>query len=158
MSKAPIQGVKGAKIQPPKKQRRPTIAALPAEEGAALTREYMEGRINGQRLQNEGRELEVGLKRGELVRRRDVELQCAYLATGLRQNFFALMNSLPRQLVGLSEHEMRLLLQEEGRKFLLGLSNWPGRIVNKDWIEEIDDDLLPPPESGNGELKARPLT
>jgi hypothetical protein len=79
--------------------------------------------------------------RNQLIEKKLVMLQAAYLLTGMRQRVLSFPHALPRRLVGKNEHEIGQILREECHALLRDLATWPERMTDPDWIEKIDPDL-----------------
>ena len=54
--------------------------------------------------------------------------------------------SLPPLLVNRSEHEIGRIIDQEVRAALRDFASWPQRMADPSWAENIDEDLVPPPE------------
>ena len=143
---SPEVGIAGSKpIKPRFKSAR--------EELPELNRIYIEERNAKLALQRRAAEIELAEKEGRLISRQRAKLQLGFLLTGLRQRMMSFSYALPRRLVGKSEHEIGRIIDEEARAMLRDLPNWPEKMVNPAWVEEIDSDLIP--EEVNGEARGQ---
>ena len=79
------------------------------------------------------REAEAKKRNGELIERRKVIHQAAFLFVATRQRLLALPTSLPRKLVGKTEHEMRMILDGAIRECLTELSTLPDRVTQAEY-------------------------
>ena len=92
-------------------------------------------------------EMQASERRKELIPRREVLLRAGFLLTGMRQELLSFPHSLPRLLVGKSEHEMLLIIKEKVCALLRDLAAWPAKFADGNWLSKIDADLLPAEEA-----------
>jgi hypothetical protein len=88
-------------------------------------------------------ETEAQERRGELISRKLVKLQAAFLLSGLRQRVMPFAYTLPRRLVGKTQHEIALILRQECNAMLRDLAAWPEKMTDPNWFQKIDADLRP---------------
>jgi hypothetical protein len=119
-------------------------------EKQKLDGELTKARTALARLRAERDSITIGLRRGELIRRYDAKQALGFCLTGLRQRLMSFSYGLAPRLEGKSAHEISRLLDEEMRLALRDIAKWPERMANPGWSEEIDEDLRPAPEGGNG--------
>ena len=99
----------------------------------------------------------LGKSRGELIEKKLVTLQKAYLLTAFRARVLAEPSSLARRLVdgGFVAEERRSEVQEMIKHDLDGmlrdLANLPSQIADPNWIQKIDSDLRVQVEDDDGE-------
>ena len=131
MPKHPTQGLIGIKPRSQLPGER-----LPKDENQELSRAYIRGRNKKLTLSITQQEMEIAAGRNELIEKRHLQLQMAYLLTGLRQRILQLPRSLPRQLKDKNEHQMsaveskcitqgRIKMHHLGRRF----SKWISVVV-----------------------------
>jgi hypothetical protein len=95
--------------------------------------------------------------RGELIEKKMVMLQAAYLLTAFRARVLAEPSSLARRLVdgGFLEEkrrcEVQAMIKDDVCAMLKELANLPGRIADPDWLLKIDPDLRSQVEGDAGE-------
>jgi hypothetical protein len=156
MSKPLIYGVKGSKPRSPGKQKRAPIAALPKEEGEALTRAYLLERNKREHLRNLREQLALAKEKKLLVPIRQVEVQAGYLLTELRQSLLTLAPTLAQRLGHPDNHAIIGIIRETISEKLADVAKWPPRIVDPDWLGKIDEDLMPLGSNGvKGAVKAK---
>jgi hypothetical protein len=113
------------------------------EELPQLNREYLQNRNRQIAARAFVAETEAAVKRGELVSRKLVKLQAAFLLTGLRQRVLSFPYALPQRLVGKTQHEIAMILREECHAMLRDLAAWPEKMTDPNWFQKIDADLRP---------------
>ena len=95
--------------------------------------------------------------RNELIEKKLVTLQAAYLLTAFRARLLAEPSSLARRLVdgGFVAEERRSEVQEMIKHDLYGmlrdLANLPSQIADPNWVQKIDWDLRSQVEDDDGE-------
>ena len=86
----------------------------------------------------------VAERRGELITKKLVIDQAAYLMIAFRQKMMTLGQRWSRRFVGLSDvHEAKRLIDEMARETLTELSELPQKVTDPNWLESI--------EGGDGE-------
>jgi hypothetical protein len=79
--------------------------------------------------------------RGELISRRHVEKQAAFLVISLRQHLLAIATQHAGDLVNISnEHEMQEKLGAIIREKLEVLAQLPSRVTDERWLEALEQD------------------
>jgi hypothetical protein len=138
----PIYGIPGLKPRQPKPDGK-----LSKEEAHRLDREYRIHRNEALQLRNHREGMLLAKSRGQLIEKKLVTLQAAYLLTALRSRVLAEPSSLARRLVdgGFVAEERRTEVQEMVKHDLYGmlrdLANLPSQISDPNWVEKIDGDL-----------------
>ena len=147
MHRPPTQGIPGAK------PRLPGNGASASKEALAkLSEQYLRSRNAQLASKVEMAEMELARRRGEPISRYDARLRLGFLLTGLRQRLMSLPYSLPRLLVGKTEHEIGRIIDAEMRSALRDIATWPDKMARPGWSKEIDEDLRPAAEAaGNGD-------
>ena len=140
MPRHPTDGIKGSKprISSVGGNGKPTKAEI-----SKLNEEYLIHRNSQMRCKAEMAQMQAAEKRAELIPKREVLLRGGWLLTGLRAQMLSFPHSLPRLLVGKSEHEMLLIIKEKVHGLLTDLATWPRKFASSDWVDHIDEDLLP---------------
>jgi hypothetical protein len=139
MPRHPIDGIAGSKPRPPSAE--PDGEPTDKEEVARLGREYLEIRNRNQLAKTQSMEMQLAKQRGELVERRLVECQAAYLLIVMRQRLLALPAAVAPQLVGLNdEHQIKERLRREVLKALEEVACLPERITDEDWLDKVAGD------------------
>jgi hypothetical protein len=145
MARHPIDGVRKSKPRLPKT----TNGKTPKAEISALSKEYLEIRNVGQRAKALRAEMELAERRGELIEKSLVEQQAAYIFVAFRQRILNLGQTWARRFVGLSDVQTaKRLIDEMARSTLAELAQFPERITDPNWLDEVD---------GNGE-EPRPMS
>ena len=81
----------------------------------------------------------VAERRGELITKKLVEQQAAYLMITFRQTMLNLGASWARRFVGLSSvHEAKKLIDEMARSTLTELAKLPEKVTDRNWLETIE--------------------
>jgi hypothetical protein len=131
----PVQGVKESK--PRFKTAR--------EELPELSRSYLEIRNQQMRTKNLTAEMVLAERRGQLIEKRLVEQQAAYIFVSLRQRILNLGQTWARRFVGLNDvREAKALIDEMARSTLTELAQFPERITDPNWLDEVDGEELRP--------------
>ena len=85
----------------------------------------------------------IAERRGELITKRLVQQQAAYLMITFRQRMMSLGTGWARRFVGLQDvHEAKKLLDEMARETLTELADLPQKVTDPNWLEAVE---------GNGE-------
>ena len=88
----------------------------------------------------------IAEKRGELIEKKLVERQAAYLMIAFRQAMMNLGVTWARRFLGLSDvREAKRLIDEMARSTLTGLAGSPEKVTDPNWLEAVE---------GNGEDEA----
>jgi hypothetical protein len=134
MQQDPTTGVRKAKPRLPRLK--------PAkEEIPRLSREYLEIRNRQMRAKALTAEMEGAARRGELIERKLVEFQAAYLLLAMRARMFALPQAYAGRLVGLTDaHEVTQILRAAMIELLDELKDLPARITDKSWLERVTEE------------------
>ena len=126
----PVDGVKGAK--PRFKSAR--------EEMPELSREYLQIRNAQMRTKHLTAEMALAERREELIEKRLVEQQAAYLLVAMRQAILNVPQTWCRRLMGLNDAtQVSKILREMALSILGEIKDRPAKVTNPDWlVEEID--------------------
>ena len=146
MHKHPTDGVKGAKprIPPAGGNGAPATKA----QLAALSHAYLESRNRAQLAKAESAEIALLEKKGLLVARKTVALQCAFLLSAFRQSLLSSSVTIAREaaegcnLEPGAAHTLARGLDARFRELLGALAALPARLMNPGWAEQIDADFL----------------
>ena len=85
----------------------------------------------------------VAERRGELITKKLVEQQAAYLLISFRQKMMSLGTGWARRFVGLKDvHGAKVLIDEMARETLTELAKLPEKVTDPNWLETVE---------GNGE-------
>jgi hypothetical protein len=83
----------------------------------------------------------VAERRGELITKKLVEQQAAYLMITFRQTMLNLGASWSRRFVGLQDvHEAKRLIDEMARSTLTELANLPQKVTDPNWLSSVEGD------------------
>src|SRR6476620_9390478 len=83
----------------------------------------------------------VAERRGELITKKLVEQQGAYLMITFRQTMLNLGTSWARRFVGLQDvHEAKGLIDEMARSTLTELANLPQKVTDPNWLSSVEGD------------------
>jgi hypothetical protein len=140
--KQPIYGIAGLKPRLPKPN-----GELSKEEAQKLDRAYRVHRNQALELRNHRESMLLAKARGQLIEKKMVMLQAAYLLTAFRQRVMVEPSNLARRLVEgrFVEEERRTEVQEMIKNdlyaMLKDLADLPSQIADPNWIKKIDPDL-----------------
>jgi hypothetical protein len=138
----PITGLSGIKPR----LRKPN-GKLSREEAQQLDREYRVHRNEALQLRNHRESMLLAKARGQLIEKKMVMLQAAYLLTAFRQRVMVEPSNLARRLVEgrFVEEPRRTEVQEMIKNdlyaMLKDLADLPSQIADPNWIRKIDSDL-----------------
>ena len=129
--KQAIAGIAGVK---PRVPRPDGDGKLSKEESRRLDREYRERRNETLKLKN-SREIMLQAKaRGELIEKRLVQTQAAFLLVAMRRAALALPQALCDRLAGTADPlEVKAILDEAVRALLTEVADLPNRIDAAEW-------------------------
>jgi hypothetical protein len=83
----------------------------------------------------------IAERRGELITKKLVEQQAAYLMITFRQTMLNLGTSWARRFVGLLDvYEAKKLIDEMARSTLTELANLPQKVTDPNWLSAIEGD------------------
>ena len=109
------------------------------EELPELSREYLQNRNAQMRSKNATAEIDLVQRRGELIEKRLVESQAAYIFVAFRQRILG--QSWTRRFVGLNDlREAKRLIDEMARSTLTELAQFPQAITDPNWLDEVNGD------------------
>jgi hypothetical protein len=108
------------------------------EEISRLSREYLKIRNDHQRVKMLSAQMTLAQERGQLIEKRLVERQAAYLLLSLRQRVLAVPDRVARQLVGIAEvNKVRAILRDAMLALLTELADLPSKVTNPRWLDEV---------------------
>jgi len=154
--KQPIAGLEGIKPRLEKPNGK-----ISKEEAQKLDREYRVHRNEALALRNFREQMLLAKSRGELIEKKMVMMQAAFLLSVFRQRVTAEPAKLARRLVneGFVEEQRRTEVQEMVKHdlyaMLKDLANLPSQIADPNWIEKIDSDLRAQVEGDDEEETGR---
>ena len=124
-----------------------------------LSEEYLEARNAKLRVQTLMAETEAAKTRGELIEKKLVERQAAFIFVSLRQAVLNFPIRYARQMVGLgNEHEAKQILTKAAHEFLSELASFPEKAIDPDWMKTLEadgqEDGKPLRPSSGQEIKA----
>jgi hypothetical protein len=130
----PTLGVKGAK---------PRLSSHPSPKIGKLSEEYLGIRNRQMSTKALTAEMQLAERRGELIEKRLVEQQAAYLLVALRQAILNTPQTYCRRLMGLNDAaQVSRILREMAISILGEIKDLPAKITNPSWLdeEEIEED------------------
>ena len=128
----PVQGVKNAK---------PRLSSRPGPKIGKLSEEYLRHRNEQMRTENLAAQMLLAERRGQLIEKRLVERQAAFLLLSLRQRILAVPDRLARQLVNIADaKEARTILRDAMLALLTELADLPSKVTNPRWLDELTDE------------------
>src|SRR4030095_8286650 len=115
----PTLGVKGAK---------PRLSSRPGPKIGKLSEEYLEIRNRQMSTKALTAEMHLAERRGELIEKRLIERQAAFLLISLRQKILAVPNRLARQLVNIADvNKAKAILKDAMLALLTELADLPSK-------------------------------
>lgn len=114
------------------------------EKTTDSTARLIEERVGNARLQRMKSEMELAVKRGELIEKKLVEAQAAFLLLSMRAKILALPHSWARRFVGLPDiREASRLLREMVIGALNELTGLPMKVTDPHWLDTLEGDGSP---------------
>ena len=144
----PTLGVKNAK---------PRLSSRPGPQIGKLSEEYLTVRNAQMRTKNLTAEMVLAERRGELIEKRLVEQQAAYLLVALRQAILNVPQTWCRRLLGLDDAaQVSRILREMALSVLNEIKDLPDKVVDPNWLSTIngDEDGEPIRPSSGQQIKA----
>jgi hypothetical protein len=142
----PTLGVKNAK---------PRLSSKPSPKIGKLSEEYLEIRNAQMRTKNLTAEMILAERRGELIEKKLVEQQAAYLLVALRQAILNVPQTWCRRLMGLNDAaQVSRILREMALSLLGEIKDLPSKVTNPEWLDEIEKDT-PPQAKGKSKAAAK---
>ena len=127
----PVQGVKESK--PRFKSAR--------EELPELSRSYLEIRNQQMRTKNLTAEMELAERRGEVIEKKLVERQAAYLLVAMRQAALNIPQPYYRRILNVKEpREAKEILREAMISLLNTMKDLPKGVSNPNWLAKVEED------------------
>jgi hypothetical protein len=131
----PTLGVKNAK---------PRLSSKPGPQIGKLSEEYLRVRNEQMRTKNLTAQMQLAERRGELIEKRLVEAQAAYLIIAMRQKILTLPQHA-RKFLGLTEAaQAAKILRELAISILNEIKDLPAQVTDPNWLETLEA-----PENGN---------
>jgi hypothetical protein len=124
----PVQGTKDSKprFKPAK------------EELPVLSREYLLQRNEQMRTKNLTAQMELAIRRNELIEKSLVTKQAAFILLSLRQRILAVADRLARQLVNIDDvNKAKAILKDAMLALLTELADLPSKVTNPRWLDEV---------------------
>ena len=132
MHEHPTQGMQGVKaaIKPRFKSAR--------EELPEYSREYLIQRNGQMKAKNLTAQLELAIRRGQLVSKELVERQAAFLFIAMRRKILNLPSTYARRLTGLNDiQEVRKILEGAAHSILNEIKDLP-QTIEPGWLKEVE--------------------
>ncbi len=83
-------------------------------------------------------QMTLAQERGQLIEKRLIERQAAFLLLSLRQRILAVPDRLARQLVNIDEvNKVRGILKDAMLALLTELADLPSKVTNPRWLDEV---------------------
>jgi phage terminase Nu1 subunit (DNA packaging protein) len=123
------------------KDAKPRLSSRPGPQIGKLSEEYLTVRNQQMRTKNLTAEMQLAERRGELIEKKLVEQQAAYLLVALRQAILNVPQTWCRRLLGLNDAaQVSRILREMAISLLGEINDLPAKVTNPDWLEEIEED------------------
>jgi hypothetical protein len=124
-----------------------TAAQVRLEKKDKHVNELNEARTRLVRMRSQRDELALAKARGEVIERRLIERQAAYLLLCLRQKILNFPSTYCRRAVGLKDTtSAKRILTQIAHGFLLELRDMPNKITNPHWMRELEKAEADPSE------------
>jgi hypothetical protein len=117
----------------------PSTAPHGAAEISKLSREYLAVRNRQMNSKALTAEMVLAQARGELIEKRLVEAQAAYLLISLRQRILAVPGNLCRKVVGIFDvAQAKKILRQAMLSLLNDLRNLPQKVTDPNWLRTLE--------------------
>ena len=98
------------------------------------------------------REMEIAVRRGELIEKAVVERQAGFLLVAMRQRCMSAPSAWSRRLLGINDARvMTEKLSEMMTELLEEVSNLPEKVSTPGWVANEDGTLFAEDDRGNGD-------
>ena len=104
-----------------------------------LSREYLIHRNEQMRTKNLTAQMELAVRRGQLISKDLAVKQASFLMISLRQRLLNL-SSHTHKLVGLDANAMRKALREIAVNLLNEIKDLPSAVTDAHWFKKLEDD------------------
>jgi hypothetical protein len=136
MHRHPTQGIKGARPRLPKTNGKLRTKA----EISRLSKEYLEVRNVQMRAKAFMAETNAAARRDELIEKRLVEQQAAYLLVAMRQKILNIPQAWARRMLGLIDAaQASRVLKELAISLLNYLKDLPAKVTDPHWLEKVEE-------------------
>jgi hypothetical protein len=106
-----------------------------------LDKEHVRKRIRSTEVRTMNYEMDLGRIREELIEKRLVEKQLAFLLIAMRQKVLALPNSYARKILHLETMQDAMkILQEMSHRILNEIADLPRKVVDPNWLETLEEE------------------
>ena len=113
-------------------------------------------RTNHEKTKRLEMEMQIALRRGELIEKSVVLQQAGFLLTALRQRCLAAPSAWSRRILNISDpREMNERLREMMVSVLEEIADLPERVTDPNWVAEGDATPFAEDDRGNGDGKLR---
>ena len=130
------------------KNTKPRLSSKSGPKSGKLSEEYLEIRNAQMRTKNLTAEMQLAERRGELIEKRLVERQAAYLFVALRQAILNIPQTWCRWLMGINDAaQVSRILREMAISILGEIKDLPAKVTNPDWLDEIVEQDTPKAKS-----------
>ena len=120
------------------KNAKPRLSSKPGPQIGKLSEEYLRHRNDQMRTKNLAAQMLLAERRGQLIEKRLVERQAAFLLLSLRQRILAVPDRLARQLVNIPDvNKARTILKDAMLALLTELADLPSKVTNPRWLDEV---------------------
>ena len=110
-------------------------------ENQLVNAELTKARTELARTRHQREEMAIARERGELIEKRLVERQAAYLMIAFRQAMMNLGITWARRFLGLSDvREAKRLIDEMARSTLTELADLPQKVTDPNWLSSVEGD------------------
>jgi hypothetical protein len=121
-----------------------------------LSEEYLRHRNDQMRTKNLAAQMLLAERRGELIEKRLVERQAAFLLLSLRQRILAVPDQICRRILNLSDPaQARSILREAMISLLSELKDLPQAVTDPNWLKKL---RLTTESKGIEQLEREPIT
>jgi hypothetical protein len=132
----PTLGVKKAKPRLPHTR----LSSRPGPEIGKLSEEYLKIRNEQMHTKMLSAQMNLARERGELIEKRLVEEQAAYLLVALRQRILQVPHAYARRMVGCKDAKAaKTMLHEIAISLLNDLKDLPNKVTDPNWLEELEE-------------------
>jgi hypothetical protein len=120
------------------KNAKPRLSSRSGPKIGKLSEEYLRHRNDQMRTKNLAAQMLLAERRGQLIEKKLVERQAAFLLLSLRQRVLAVPDRLARRLVGIAElNKARAILRDAMLALLTELADLPSKVTNPRWLDEV---------------------
>lgn len=115
-----------------------TIQTMPKFE---LDKEFLRKKIRGQEVRTMAHELDLARIRNDLMEKKLVEKQAAFLLVAMRQKILSLPSAYARKIMHIEDiKKAHAILQSMAFAILNEIKDLPNKVIDPGWLEKLEEE------------------